>query len=430
MLVAPGDDGASTSLPCWAPNAPLRVVFRGARGRRAGAARRGDADRAAADGGVPGRAAGRTRSSGRGRARADRRAAAAARARPRRRDRRAGAGHPPPAAGVRGRVGRAGGAGRARWRAGHGSPSHHDLLPRGRGPRAGQGRDARRERRGGDVARDRRRDRRRRGTCCTRASTSRRFAAARRSRPGPPRALVLGALVRVEAPRTSRSRSPTRHAGAPGHDRRARRCPATTARSNGGCGARRAERDVRRPGRRRPAGARGRTTCCCTAPTTSPTGWCSSRRSRPGRPVVAPAAGGPAGDRPETPALYPPGDAQAAAAADRTRAGGPRRARDARAAAPRRTSTSATRRAARGGDAHRDRATPSSSSCTARARELDARCCPRSRPRELVVVDTGPDDGGGATAPTTTAPRSSIRRDNPGFGAANNLALARVTRSR
>lgn len=45
---------------------------------------------------------------------------------------------------------------------------------------------------------------------------------------------------------------------------------------------------------------------------------------------------------------------------------------------------------------------------------------------ELVVVDTGPDDGGAQLAHERGA-HVIVRRDNPGFGAANNLALERVT---
>jgi N-acetylglucosaminyl-diphospho-decaprenol L-rhamnosyltransferase len=44
----------------------------------------------------------------------------------------------------------------------------------------------------------------------------------------------------------------------------------------------------------------------------------------------------------------------------------------------------------------------------------------------LVVVDTGPDDGGAELARAHGA-HVIARRDNPGFGAANNLALEHVT---
>ncbi len=46
--------------------------------------------------------------------------------------------------------------------------------------------------------------------------------------------------------------------------------------------------------------------------------------------------------------------------------------------------------------------------------------------RRLVVVDTGPDDGGAELARAHGA-EVIERRDNPGFGAANNLALERIT---
>jgi GT2 family glycosyltransferase len=47
-------------------------------------------------------------------------------------------------------------------------------------------------------------------------------------------------------------------------------------------------------------------------------------------------------------------------------------------------------------------------------------------PPQLVVVDTGPDDGGAALASDAGA-SVLLRRDNPGFGAANNAALEHVT---
>ena len=46
-------------------------------------------------------------------------------------------------------------------------------------------------------------------------------------------------------------------------------------------------------------------------------------------------------------------------------------------------------------------------------------------PARLVVADTGPDDGGAALAREHGADVLELR-DNPGFGAANNAALARV----
>lgn len=47
-------------------------------------------------------------------------------------------------------------------------------------------------------------------------------------------------------------------------------------------------------------------------------------------------------------------------------------------------------------------------------------------PAQLIVVDTGPDDGGADLARAHGA-RVLLRRDNPGFGAANNEALQHVT---
>jgi GT2 family glycosyltransferase len=47
-------------------------------------------------------------------------------------------------------------------------------------------------------------------------------------------------------------------------------------------------------------------------------------------------------------------------------------------------------------------------------------------PPRLVVVDTGPDDGGARLAAEHGAD-VIVRRDNPGFGAATNLGLERVT---
>jgi N-acetylglucosaminyl-diphospho-decaprenol L-rhamnosyltransferase len=46
-------------------------------------------------------------------------------------------------------------------------------------------------------------------------------------------------------------------------------------------------------------------------------------------------------------------------------------------------------------------------------------------PAQLIVVDTGPDDGGADLARAHGA-RVLERRDNPGFGAANNFALTHV----
>ena len=58
-------------------------------------------------------------------------------------------------------------------------------------------------------------------------------------------------------------------------------------------------------------------------------------------------------------------------------------------------------------------------------REL-ARLLPTIAPAQLVVVDVGPDDGGARLAEQHGA-TLIVRRDNPGFGAANNLALEHVT---
>jgi N-acetylglucosaminyl-diphospho-decaprenol L-rhamnosyltransferase len=54
------------------------------------------------------------------------------------------------------------------------------------------------------------------------------------------------------------------------------------------------------------------------------------------------------------------------------------------------------------------------------------RLLPTIAPAQLVVVDVGPDDGGADLARAHGA-EVIVRRDNPGFGAANNLALERVT---
>jgi N-acetylglucosaminyl-diphospho-decaprenol L-rhamnosyltransferase len=61
-----------------------------------------------------------------------------------------------------------------------------------------------------------------------------------------------------------------------------------------------------------------------------------------------------------------------------------------------------------------------------RSRAHLARLLPTLEPAQLVVVDAGPDDGGADLARTHGAD-VIVRRDNPGFGAANNLALERVT---
>jgi N-acetylglucosaminyl-diphospho-decaprenol L-rhamnosyltransferase len=61
-----------------------------------------------------------------------------------------------------------------------------------------------------------------------------------------------------------------------------------------------------------------------------------------------------------------------------------------------------------------------------RSREHLGRLLPTIAPDELVVVDTGPDDGGADLAAQHGA-TVIARRDNPGFGAANNEALSHVT---
>jgi N-acetylglucosaminyl-diphospho-decaprenol L-rhamnosyltransferase len=61
-----------------------------------------------------------------------------------------------------------------------------------------------------------------------------------------------------------------------------------------------------------------------------------------------------------------------------------------------------------------------------RSRAHLARLLPTISPDQLIVVDVGPDDGGAQLAEAHGA-TLIIRRDNPGFGAANNLALEHVT---
>jgi GT2 family glycosyltransferase len=60
-----------------------------------------------------------------------------------------------------------------------------------------------------------------------------------------------------------------------------------------------------------------------------------------------------------------------------------------------------------------------------RSRAELAHLLPTLRADQLIVVDTGPDDGGAHLALDHGAELIE-RRDNPGFGAANNLALERV----
>src|SRR5690349_58650 len=61
-----------------------------------------------------------------------------------------------------------------------------------------------------------------------------------------------------------------------------------------------------------------------------------------------------------------------------------------------------------------------------RSRAHLERLLPTIAPDELIVVDTGPDDGGAQLARQHGACVIE-RRDNPGFGAANNEALTHVT---
>jgi N-acetylglucosaminyl-diphospho-decaprenol L-rhamnosyltransferase len=61
-----------------------------------------------------------------------------------------------------------------------------------------------------------------------------------------------------------------------------------------------------------------------------------------------------------------------------------------------------------------------------RSRAELERLLPTIAPAQLIVVDVGPDDGGAELARRHGA-EVITRRDNPGFGAANNLALERVT---
>jgi GT2 family glycosyltransferase len=61
-----------------------------------------------------------------------------------------------------------------------------------------------------------------------------------------------------------------------------------------------------------------------------------------------------------------------------------------------------------------------------RSRPELAQLLPTLRADQLIVVDTGPDDGGAQLAADHGAELIE-RRDNPGFGAANNLALERVS---
>jgi GT2 family glycosyltransferase len=61
-----------------------------------------------------------------------------------------------------------------------------------------------------------------------------------------------------------------------------------------------------------------------------------------------------------------------------------------------------------------------------RSRAEHARLLPTLHAPQLVVVDVGPDDGGAQLASRHGA-TVIVRRDNPGYGAANNLGLQHVT---
>ena len=200
-----------------------------------------------------------------------------------------------------------------------------------------------------------------------------------------------------------------------------RRCPA----SSRPAARRRPSRvTLAGPRHRRPEGARRRTTSCCTAPTPSPTGWCWSRRwppagrsSRPTAPArarscrTAPAAS----TRPATPSR-------------------PRRRCAPRSTTPRHPHA-ARRRAEAAFDVrdsvarleahaavsfaavvvlHRSRAELAQLLPTLHADAADRR---RRRPRRRRGANWRAEHGAEVI----------VRRDNPGFGAANNLALERVT---
>ena len=207
---------------------------------------------------------------------------------------------------------------------------HHDLLPAAASARsceaatrradgvAAASRGDRATQLGGDVA------------SCTPASTSTRFTPAPLPA-GPPQALVLGALVGWKRPELAleiAARMPelrVTFAGAPlPGDDAARRCA-----------SRRRPRHARRPRRRRPRRRSAEHHVLLHCADAEPYGLALVEALAAGRPVVAPAAAGPleivqdgAGR------LYPPGDADAAAAALRAVSPTPRRPQP-RAAAPR-----------------------------------------------------------------------------------------------
>ena len=228
-------------------------------------------------------------------------------------------------------------------------------------------------------------------TSCTPAWTSTRFTPAPLP-DGPPRALVLGALVGGSG-RTWRSRSPRRMpelhvtiAGAPlpGDDpspsstrrRATSRSPAASTTS---------------------ASARATHHVLLHCADAEPYGLVLVEALAAGRPVVAPAAAGPLEIVPDGAGrLYPPGDAAAAVAGARAS-----RSRDPEAPA------AARRRAEAAFDVRDSVRPPGAARRVGRelrrrhrpaplARRARARCCRRSHAPQLVVVDVGPDDGGAA----------------------------------
>ena len=405
------------------------VLLRRARRRRAGAARLRDAARAPGRRRVPGRAARR-----RARERPGRRAhvaiadaAAAARA-PRTSPgiaRPGAASIRALAARVRRRLGRAGGARAApldRGRAVAGRPSR-PAARRGGCRAVVRAATPARERRRRRLARDRARPRPAARRSCTPASISSAFA---------PRAAARRPAARARPRRAGRLEA----AGARARDRRAtcrsctsrspaRRCPATTATSRPTLRGRRADR---------------RSTLAGPSTTSPPA---LARRPRPaalrrrGAVRHGPRRGarrGPAGRRARRRAarwrsstdgagrLYPPGDAAAAARSDPRSPRRPRRA--GQRPPPRRGPL--RRRSLRPAAWKRRSRRPQTMNYAAvivlhRSRdELAAAARPRSRPPQLVVVDAGPDDGG-AHSRAQHGATVIERRDNPGFGAANNL---------
>ena len=237
--------------------------------------------------------------------------------------------------------------------------------------------------------------------------------------PGPPRALVLGALVDWKRPQLAieiAARMPELHvtiAGAPLPGEQGPRLAATERVTLAGPVA-----DVRQ------ALADHHVLLHCAD--AEPYGMVLVEALAAGRPVVAPANAGPleivqdgAGR------LYRPGDAAAAVAgAARRDPERPRGARAPPAAAPSRPSTSAT--PSPGWRPRSREPSPPSSSCTARATEL-ARLLPTLHADAADRRRRRPRRRRRATSPAEHGAEVIVRRDNPGFGAANNLALERVT---